>query len=63
MKKELILERLKHYKDTGEISSSNTAVVVASKYEIVTVNQENWIREIGAENWHSLEAMMKVKVE
>ena len=61
MKKELILERLKHYKNTGEISSSNTAVVVAGKYEIVTVNQANWIREIGDENWHSLEAMMKVK--
>ena len=61
MKKELILERLKHYKDTGEISSSNTAVVVAGKYEIVTVDQVSWISKIGAEKWHSLEAMMNVK--
>ena len=58
MKKALISERLNHFKDMGDISFSKTAVIVDGKYEIVTVDQVSWIRKIGAEKWHSLEAMM-----
>ena len=60
MQSELISKRLNHYRDTGEIGSSKTAVVIDNKYEIVTVDQVSWIRKIGAEKWHSLEAMMNV---
>ena len=58
MKSELISEKLNHYRNTGEIGSSKTAVVIDNKYEIVTLNQVSWIRKVGAEKWCSLEAMM-----
>jgi len=58
MKSKLISEKLSHYRNTGEIGSSKTAVVIDNKYEIVTLNQVSWIRKVGAEKWCSLEAMM-----
>ena len=58
MQSEHILKRLNHYRETGEIGSSKTAVIIDNKYEIVTMNQVSWIRKIGAEKWCSLEAMM-----
>ena len=50
MQSELISEKLNHYRDTGEISSSKTAVVIDNKYEIVTMNHVSWIKKSALRN-------------